>query len=85
MRVSAVNPNDLVLIEAEEFVFIGDQLAEEGLLYRPLSMIDFIVQYDSLKKALKSAASKAKRGSYPLTQTAFSKTSASPAVAPALI
>jgi 2-keto-4-pentenoate hydratase/2-oxohepta-3-ene-1,7-dioic acid hydratase in catechol pathway len=61
MRVAAIKPNDLALVEGEELVLIGDRLAEKGLLSQPSSMIDFILQYDSIKNALKTAVPKAKR------------------------
>src|SRR5688572_3977200 len=61
MRIAAIKPNDLALVEGEELVLIGDRLAEKGLLSQPSSMIDFILQYDSLKNALETAVSNAKR------------------------
>jgi 2-keto-4-pentenoate hydratase/2-oxohepta-3-ene-1,7-dioic acid hydratase in catechol pathway len=61
MRVAAIKPNDLALVEGEELVLIGDLLAQKGLLSHPSSMIDFIAQYDSVKNALETAVSKAKR------------------------
>ena len=51
MRIAAVKPNDLAVVKDDAFILIGDALAEQGLLPKGASMIDFITRYDSLKNS----------------------------------
>jgi hypothetical protein len=61
MRVASVKPDELALVDGEEFVLIRDLLVRNGVLLHQASMIDFISQYDSLKNILDSLVSTAKR------------------------
>ena len=61
MRIASVKPNDLAVVNDGTFVLISDALAEQGLLPRGASMIDFITRYDSLKNSLESAIARAKK------------------------
>jgi 2-keto-4-pentenoate hydratase/2-oxohepta-3-ene-1,7-dioic acid hydratase in catechol pathway len=61
MRVASIKPDELALVDGEEFILIGDLLAQKGLLPQRASMIDFISQYDAIKNVLGSAVSTAKR------------------------
>jgi len=47
MRIASVKPNDLAVVKDGTFVLIADSLAEQGLLPKGASMIDFIARYDS--------------------------------------
>jgi 2-keto-4-pentenoate hydratase/2-oxohepta-3-ene-1,7-dioic acid hydratase in catechol pathway len=48
-------------VDGEELLLIGDLLAQKGLLSQGSSMIDFIAHYDTVKNALQSVLSTAKR------------------------
>jgi 2-keto-4-pentenoate hydratase/2-oxohepta-3-ene-1,7-dioic acid hydratase in catechol pathway len=61
MHVASIRPNELALVDGEELLLIGDLLAQKGLLSQGSSMIDFIAHYDTVKNALKSVLSTAKR------------------------
>jgi 2-keto-4-pentenoate hydratase/2-oxohepta-3-ene-1,7-dioic acid hydratase in catechol pathway len=52
MRIASVKPNDLAVVYDDKFTFIGDSLADAGLLPTGASMIDFITRYDALKDRL---------------------------------
>jgi 2-keto-4-pentenoate hydratase/2-oxohepta-3-ene-1,7-dioic acid hydratase in catechol pathway len=61
MHVASIRPNELALVDGEELLLIGDLLAQKGLLSQGSSMIDFIAHYDTVKNALQSVLSTAKR------------------------
>ena len=61
MRVASIKPNELAIVDGEELVLIREILALKGFLSQRASMIDFIVQYDSVKNILGSVVSTAKR------------------------
>jgi 2-keto-4-pentenoate hydratase/2-oxohepta-3-ene-1,7-dioic acid hydratase in catechol pathway len=58
MRIAAVKPNHIAVVEDGTFVLVDDILADEGLLPREASMIEFIARYDMLKNSLKTAITK---------------------------
>jgi hypothetical protein len=57
MRIASVKPNDLAVKDGT-FVLIADSLAEQGLLPKGASMIDFIARYDSFRNSLEGAIAK---------------------------
>ena len=61
MHVASIRPNELALVDGEELLLIGELLAQKGLLSQGSSMINFIAHYDSVKNALQSVLSTAKR------------------------
>ena len=61
MRVASIKPDELAVVDGEEFILIGDLLAQKGLRPQRASMIDFIAHYGSIKNVLGSAVSTAKR------------------------
>ena len=61
MRIASVKPNDLAVVNDGTLVFVSDALAEQGLLPKGASMIDFITRYDSLKHSLESAIARGKK------------------------
>ena len=61
MRIASVKPNDLAVINDGTLVFVSDVLAEQGLLPKGASMIDFITRYDSLKHSLESVIARGKK------------------------
>ena len=58
MRIASVKPNDLAVVKDGTFVLITDSLAEQGLLPKGASMIDFITRYDSFRNSLEGAIAK---------------------------
>ena len=60
MRVASVKPNHLAVIQDDCFILIDEGLAEQGLLPKSPSMIDFITRYDSLKHSLESVIANGK-------------------------
>jgi 2-keto-4-pentenoate hydratase/2-oxohepta-3-ene-1,7-dioic acid hydratase in catechol pathway len=58
MRIASVKPNDLAVVNDGTFVLIADSLAEQGLLPKGASMIDFITRYDSFRNSLEGAIAK---------------------------
>ena len=58
MRIAWVKPNDLAVVKDGTFVLIADSLAEQGLLPKGASMIDFITRYDSFRNSLEGAIAK---------------------------
>jgi 2-keto-4-pentenoate hydratase/2-oxohepta-3-ene-1,7-dioic acid hydratase in catechol pathway len=61
MRIASVKPNDLAVVNDGTLVFVSDVLAEQGLLPKGASMIDFITRYDSLKHSLESVIARGKK------------------------
>lgn len=61
MRIASVKPNDLAVVNDGTLVFVSDVLAEQGLLPKGASMIDFITHYDSLKHSLESLIARGKK------------------------
>jgi 2-keto-4-pentenoate hydratase/2-oxohepta-3-ene-1,7-dioic acid hydratase in catechol pathway len=61
MRLASVKPNNIAVVENDNFILVGDVLADQGLLPQPASMIDFITRYDWLKSSLADAVAKAKK------------------------
>jgi 2-keto-4-pentenoate hydratase/2-oxohepta-3-ene-1,7-dioic acid hydratase in catechol pathway len=61
MRIASVKPNDLAVVNDDTLVFVSDVLAEQGLLPKGASMIDFITRYDSLKHSLESVIARGKK------------------------
>ena len=61
MRIASVKPNDLAVVNDGTLVFVSDVLAEQGLLPKGASMIDFITHYDSLKQSLESVIARGKK------------------------
>ena len=61
MRIASVKPNDLAVVNDGTLVFVSDVLAEQGLLPKGASMIDFITHYDSLKHSLESVIARGKK------------------------
>lgn len=61
MRIASVKPNDLAVVNDDTLVVVSDVLAEQGLLPKGASMIDFITHYDSLKHSLESVIARGKK------------------------
>jgi 2-keto-4-pentenoate hydratase/2-oxohepta-3-ene-1,7-dioic acid hydratase in catechol pathway len=61
MRIASVKPNDLAVVNDGTLVFVSDALAEQGLLPKGASMIDFVTRYDSLKHSLESVIARGKK------------------------
>jgi 2-keto-4-pentenoate hydratase/2-oxohepta-3-ene-1,7-dioic acid hydratase in catechol pathway len=61
MRIASVKPDDLAVVNDGTLVFVSDVLAEQGLLPKGASMIDFITRYDSLKHSLESVIARGKK------------------------
>ena len=61
MRIASVKPNELAVVNDGTLVFVSDVLAEQGLLPKGASMIDFITHYDSLKHSLESEIARGKK------------------------
>jgi 2-keto-4-pentenoate hydratase/2-oxohepta-3-ene-1,7-dioic acid hydratase in catechol pathway len=52
MRIAAVKPNNLAVVEDGAFILMGQELQARGLLQDGSSMIEFITRYEALKGAL---------------------------------
>ncbi len=56
MKLAAIKPNELALIQGDVFIAISESLARAGARPQPLSMLDLIAGYDELKGLLEEAA-----------------------------
>src|SRR5581483_3197624 len=61
MRVAAVKANDVAIVEGDSLVLVGETLGLEGLLAKPVSMLEFISQYDSIRDSFQTLISKGRR------------------------
>jgi len=59
MKLAAIKPNELAVVNDDSLIPIGESLAREGALPANFSMLDLIAKYDDLKGTLARAASKA--------------------------
>ena len=61
MRVASIKPDDVAIVEGDSLILVGETLGVEGLLAKPVSMIEFITQYDSIKESVKTLISRGRR------------------------
>jgi 2-keto-4-pentenoate hydratase/2-oxohepta-3-ene-1,7-dioic acid hydratase in catechol pathway len=59
MKLAAIKPNDLAVVQADSLIPIGKLLMQEKMLPADFSMIDLIVKYEDLKNALTNILSNA--------------------------
>jgi len=61
MKFASVKPDQLAVIQREQFVLVSELLAQEGALAKAASMIDLITHYDRIKPSLVKAVEKGTR------------------------
>jgi 2-keto-4-pentenoate hydratase/2-oxohepta-3-ene-1,7-dioic acid hydratase in catechol pathway len=61
MRVASVKANDVAIVDGDSLILVGETLGIEGLLAKPVSMMDFISQYDSIRDSFQTLITKGRR------------------------
>src|ERR1044071_10077536 len=61
MRVASVKANDVAIVDGDSLILVGETLFRSGLLAKPVSMMDFISQYDSIRDSFQTLITRGRR------------------------